>query len=353
MSLVTRCPACGTAFKVVADQLKISDGWVRCGQCQHVFDGNEHLLQAFDASTQHLPAEQPFASTAPALDETWEAQSTAAHVTDTWPVAPESVAAVAPADAIPEQTDLQADHHAFDAPEAAPLTFVSVPEGAYFSEEHEPELSVLVPAEEPAPQANNFPSDPLTSEWHRWPEGDFGPVPSNPHELDFVRRAQRKAVWRHPAVRAGLWLALLGLLLGLAWQLVGQHHAWLMSRVPAMTPVLTQVCQRLGCEVQPQQDIDHIAMDSSALLRKGGGHYVFEMVVKNTANLPLATPALELTLTGQNDQVLSRKVFMPTEWPQPRTSVAPQSDWTVRLELAYVGADVAAVQGYHAVLFYP
>ena len=33
MSLITGCPACGTMFKVVPDQLKISDGWVRCGHC--------------------------------------------------------------------------------------------------------------------------------------------------------------------------------------------------------------------------------------------------------------------------------------------------------------------------------
>lgn len=43
MSQTTRCPSCGTLFKVVADQLRISDGWVRCGQCQQVFDASSHL----------------------------------------------------------------------------------------------------------------------------------------------------------------------------------------------------------------------------------------------------------------------------------------------------------------------
>ncbi|MDD2713452.1 MAG: zinc-ribbon domain-containing protein, partial [Simplicispira sp.] len=38
MSQTTRCPSCATAFKVVADQLRISDGWVRCGHCKEVFD---------------------------------------------------------------------------------------------------------------------------------------------------------------------------------------------------------------------------------------------------------------------------------------------------------------------------
>ncbi|MEO6016636.1 MAG: zinc-ribbon domain-containing protein, partial [Polaromonas sp.] len=43
MSLITRCPACGTMFKVVTDQLKVSQGWVRCGHCSEVFDATLHL----------------------------------------------------------------------------------------------------------------------------------------------------------------------------------------------------------------------------------------------------------------------------------------------------------------------
>ncbi|HEX2545312.1 MAG TPA: zinc-ribbon domain-containing protein, partial [Ramlibacter sp.] len=43
MSLITSCPNCGTMFRVVADQLKISEGWVRCGHCSEVFDATAHL----------------------------------------------------------------------------------------------------------------------------------------------------------------------------------------------------------------------------------------------------------------------------------------------------------------------
>lgn len=51
MSLITRCPACQTLFKIVRDQLRISDGWVRCGQCDEIFDASLHLLQASPAAT--------------------------------------------------------------------------------------------------------------------------------------------------------------------------------------------------------------------------------------------------------------------------------------------------------------
>jgi len=43
MSLITRCPGCETSFKVVPDQLRLSEGWVRCGQCDLVFDAALHL----------------------------------------------------------------------------------------------------------------------------------------------------------------------------------------------------------------------------------------------------------------------------------------------------------------------
>jgi predicted Zn finger-like uncharacterized protein len=39
MSLITRCPQCATLFKVEPVELSVAQGWVRCGQCDHVFDG--------------------------------------------------------------------------------------------------------------------------------------------------------------------------------------------------------------------------------------------------------------------------------------------------------------------------
>ena len=44
MSLATRCTACGTAFRVVQDQFKVSEGWVRCGRCNEVFNALEGLF---------------------------------------------------------------------------------------------------------------------------------------------------------------------------------------------------------------------------------------------------------------------------------------------------------------------
>ncbi len=60
MRLVTRCPACATTFKVVRDQLRISDGWVRCGRCSEVFDAT---LDLHETDEDGVPIAPPPSST--------------------------------------------------------------------------------------------------------------------------------------------------------------------------------------------------------------------------------------------------------------------------------------------------
>jgi predicted Zn finger-like uncharacterized protein len=76
MSFITRCTSCGTLFKVVADQLKISEGWVRCGQCATVFDGQANLV-----NTPLAPVATP-APAPPAPAPIAVAPAAAANTTD-------------------------------------------------------------------------------------------------------------------------------------------------------------------------------------------------------------------------------------------------------------------------------
>src|SRR5690625_6121628 len=42
--MVTRCPQCGTSFRITAAQLQTARGAVRCGACLHIFRAQEHLV---------------------------------------------------------------------------------------------------------------------------------------------------------------------------------------------------------------------------------------------------------------------------------------------------------------------
>lgn len=61
MSLIAICPACNTHFSVVPDQLKISEGWVRCGSCHEVFDAIVHSSSE-SSETFCMPLESTAAS---------------------------------------------------------------------------------------------------------------------------------------------------------------------------------------------------------------------------------------------------------------------------------------------------
>lgn len=78
MALATTCPQCKTSFKVVPDQLKLRRGLVRCGVCQHVFSGVEHLRYV----DKDEKTEKASPSTAPAALKAGAQPSTPLSVDD-------------------------------------------------------------------------------------------------------------------------------------------------------------------------------------------------------------------------------------------------------------------------------
>lgn len=77
--LVTRCPACRTAFRLVADQLRLRGGLVRCGHCETVFDAREHLVEVAQAPGGTAPGAGAIAATnAPDATNATNATSTSA-----------------------------------------------------------------------------------------------------------------------------------------------------------------------------------------------------------------------------------------------------------------------------------
>lgn len=105
MSLATRCATCGTVFRVVQDQLRVSAGWVRCGRCGEAFNAVEALID-LDAG-QPPPVTEVPAEPAPPQpadtprDRPIDAGSPPGR--DAWPAAvaasPESPTAVAEVEA--------------------------------------------------------------------------------------------------------------------------------------------------------------------------------------------------------------------------------------------------------------
>lgn len=316
MSFITRCPACGTSFRVVSDQLKISEGWVRCGQCQQVFDATLDL--------------QPWWPDTPAASGVVGSQSSV--------VAPAFTAASLP------------DTPAVDVPAEVPPPVVSAPPPPMTTEpealQESPELAPWEAGDAPSPEAGKMePQSVLPTSMPALDDGWDKPL--------FVRQAERRAFWRRPAVRWGLVVLALCLVAGLLGQAAWYwRQAW-ATESPTARAAWLWVCQVTGCEVGPARRIEHISIDGSAFLRRSVKQYDFEMVLKNSADIELAVPALELTLLDAQEQVLARRVFQPTDWPQPRAVLAPRSEWPVKLELDWQGQEDRPIAGYRAFVFYP
>lgn len=66
MALTTRCPQCHAVFRVVADQLKLRGGLVRCGQCATVFDAISALSYLEDSQLKQALASRPAPPSRPA-----------------------------------------------------------------------------------------------------------------------------------------------------------------------------------------------------------------------------------------------------------------------------------------------
>ena len=117
--------------------------------------------------------------------------------------------------------------------------------------------------------------------------------------------------------------------------------------------MLAGACQSLGCTVSPLRQIDDVVIDSSALVRKLGNFYAFDLVLKNQAQVPVAAPALELSLTDLNDQVISRRVFLPGEMPGIPAELPARGSLSTSLRLSINLGNETPMSGYRALLFYP
>ena len=125
------------------------------------------------------------------------------------------------------------------------------------------------------------------------------------------------------------------------------------ARWPAARPALEQACERLGCTVAALQRIDDVVIDSSSLQRKLGNFYAFDLVLKNRADVPLAAPALELTLTDLRDQVIARRVFLPQEMPGMPDELPARESVSTSLRLSIALGNDATMSGFRALVFYP
>jgi predicted Zn finger-like uncharacterized protein len=334
MSSTTQCPACGTLFKVELQQLKTTKGWVRCGQCQEVFDAQSHMpeVRAVQKPTHGL------------------------------------------------NISFHADQHSTVPQSTVPQDSRALPEVKKDFSSPDWENTVKPPepkAREKSDAKQHIPSERLRRDftnseriYERWANSGF-PGESKPSRISepapiapapapsFVVQAQRKQFWSTPWVRICLSAAGLVLLLGLGLQVLRHERDRIAAASPAALPWLQSLCSISACTVEPYKQIDAVVVEASSFnkLRGEGASEWYRLGVnlKNNGNLNVAMPHIELSLNDAQDRAVLRRVLSPSEFGSAQNVLAPITEFAGGTTLAVDTKQLAGVRvaGYRLWAFYP
>jgi predicted Zn finger-like uncharacterized protein len=344
MSLITRCPACTTMFKVVPDQLRISDGWVRCGQCDEVFDANAQLQSDLSSSVAEPPAmaasEVIPQSEVVASPEVLSVQTYDVQLPDDEPAPDESFKI--PADWPSEEDAAFADPFLEKSPqELSQLHGPSVERGpeviapSHFDAELAAASNV---AAQPRYQQSTVSAQTL--------EGEA--------KLSFLHTHKKTARRSSPWARGAM--ALFGVVLagGLVLQVVMQERDRLAASEPGLVPALASLCAALHCKLEPLRQIESVVIDSSAFTKVRTDVYRLSFTLKNAAPTDVAIPAVELTLTDAQDQAVVRRVFPSGDFRAQRDAMATGTELPVALPVnVKLPTGSERIAGYRLLAFYP
>lgn len=331
MSLATRCTACGTVFRVVQDQLKVSEGWVRCGRCNEVFNALEGL---FDLE-RDTPPDWP----ASANDE---------------PAGPSPAAPLAERIEVEEAlplSDAQASHDKIDAPAMSPHDSGqhSTPAGRVSERDRlefpDAQFDPDMLAEDTVQLRS--PTAVLESSL----SGRGIEVTDDAAAPEFIRHAQLRARWQSPVMRALLAISVLVLVAVLALQSAHHYRNLIAAKWPDAAPALAAWCGAMVCAIEAPSRIEDVAVESTALTRAGAPDaFKLAVVLRNRGTISVALPSVDLTLTDASGQLVARRMLAPRDFRAASTVMKPGGESALQLTFT---AGNARVTGYTVEVFYP
>jgi len=134
---------------------------------------------------------------------------------------------------------------------------------------------------------------------------------------------------------------------------------------PRTKPYIERLCARLGCDLPLPRRAELMSIETSELQADPAnpGVMVLSATLRNRAGFAQAYPALELTLTNDQDQPLARRVLQPGDYLAPAEAGrareqglascaggVPSCEYRVKLLFT---AESLKASGYRLYLFYP
>ncbi|HKO66600.1 MAG TPA: DUF3426 domain-containing protein [Burkholderiaceae bacterium] len=389
MALATKCPQCAALFRVVADQLKLRGGLVRCGQCRAVFDAIGSLTYVDDtalAQTRTItaltqPLAKPAAAATPQSSRSQSAPAAAPPATRRGPrtrPAPANTSAgkhtLGPATTLRIAPTAPATLANASLRRSAPLPSTSIDRNQAetkreaqakrersFQEQAEAVLGVptlIAPGGRERVDASSIIDGIEVIELAALPrETEASPAPPTrapvpEQEPEFIRSNRSRARRGFSIIFGGGSMLLAALM---ALQLAVIYRSELLASAPQARNALMQICAVFGCTVGWPTQVDQLAVIGSELQAIPGTD-VLELtaVIRNRAPFRQALPAVEVTLTDALNRPIARKVFSPADYlaaagePSSRIDdgLGSGSDYTIRLFFEARGVQAAGFLVY-------
>lgn len=271
-------------FQVSGEDLRVSDGWVRCGFCDGVFDASAHL--------QVMPPAQ--------------AEVAARGVSGYAPDVPQG----RPHSAL---DSLQISE--VESPNPQPATSLSEPSG-FFRSATSGDVSGRTKPDGLSESAAT--SSAVLRQEDVSARQDGRPLEYMPSGAP--RRSARR-VWLGGAVVLFLAAGLLG------W--VRQERQALVQRAPYLLGAIEKLCQISACEVQAPRLLQAILIEGAVLEEAGPAQHKVRLILRNRGSVAVAMPALDVKLTDPRGDVLVHHTVLPAQFAPGITRLSPDAQQSV------------------------
>lgn len=320
--MFTVCPKCALTLVVTAADLRVAQGYVRCGRCLNVFNALARLSE-----------ERPAAASEPSPDATPDAAPEPPEAA-TAPPPPSPQQTFAPPQALtppqqpaspepPTQSSTLDDTGEIEI-ELDPSIFVTavrppVPQEAVAEPEPEPEL--------PVPPPETPPPDPAVVLQPEKTESSSSPEAPAAPQTNSVQ----------PLPESAFEVAGLGPRTGLAWRVgagaltvllalqIVNHYRDALAANPALRGPLNTVYSALGVKLAPHWNIHEydVRQLGASVSGAAAGEIVVRASVKNSASRPQPLPLLRVTLQDRFGNRIAARDVPPGDYLP--ASVAPSS----------------------------
>jgi predicted Zn finger-like uncharacterized protein len=312
--MFTVCPKCALTLVVTAADLRVAQGYVRCGRCLNVFNALARLSEERPAA-----APEPLPDTAP----------------DAAPEPPEATVAASPQQApapaqppAPEQAPAPPQSHAFAEPptqastlddtgeieiELDPSIFVTavrppLPQETVAEPEPEPSLGAAAGTE-----TDTSPPDPAVVLEPEKIESISSPEPPDAPQTNTVQPLPESAfevAGLRPRAGLGWKVGAGALTIVLALQIVN-HYRDALAANPALRGPLSTVYSTLGVKLAPRWNIHayDVRQLGASVSGAAAGEIIVRASVKNSAGSAQPLPLLRVTLQDRfGNRIAARDV---------------------------------------------